>query len=182
VLELKKRALKDTGRVLPGKFQLFLEPACLRPDYRVPMIWEHSDIHGVDFSFLQGDPLLDTYRLPGYGVRWVAASALDHFLCDPTSVLTVDLNEIEDASDIPSVLEFARPVLRAGIMDGLLIYFRVVFDDDIHFDTSPLHLHTSWGNRLLRTQLRHYAEGATVSAVIRLGDIRDSGTWHVSMA
>jgi type I protein arginine methyltransferase len=37
----EKRLLKGTGKIFPGKFELFLEPVCLKREYRVPCIWEN---------------------------------------------------------------------------------------------------------------------------------------------
>jgi protein arginine N-methyltransferase 1 len=64
LLDLKKRALKPGGKILPGKFNLYLEPACLREDYKTPFLWENRS-YGIDFTFLKNTG--GTKRL---WVRW----------------------------------------------------------------------------------------------------------------
>jgi protein arginine N-methyltransferase 1 len=181
VLDLKRRILGPNGRILPARFDFFLEPVTLNDDYRVPYLWENGTVHGVDFGFLKSDVDLRTYKAADYGVRWVAASALDHFLCEPEPVFSFDMNEMTSEDELPSVVESSKKVTQPGKMDGLLIYFRTIFDDDIHFDTSPLSTNTHWGTRLLRTEITNQAEGDEISFRVDLGDIRDTATWSVSM-
>ena len=52
LLDLKKRLLKPNGMILPGRFQLFLEPTCLYESFNIPFIWENK-IYGIDFEFLK---------------------------------------------------------------------------------------------------------------------------------
>src|SRR5690606_12524273 len=36
LLDLKRRVLKENGKIVPGRFELFLEPAVLKEDFRTP--------------------------------------------------------------------------------------------------------------------------------------------------
>ncbi len=58
LMDLKARVLKPGGRIIPAKFELYLEPVCLKRDHRLPFLWENN-ISGVDYSFLKDD---EAYR------------------------------------------------------------------------------------------------------------------------
>jgi len=52
LLDLKRRILKKTGKILPGKFEFYVEPVCLLEDGRIPFIWEKK-VHNVDLSCMK---------------------------------------------------------------------------------------------------------------------------------
>ena len=97
-LDLKKRVLKKGGRILPGRFELFLEPAGVKDDYRVPYLWQ-TKLPGLDFSAVRDLPGNDADR---HGYDWQggesARAAIDYFLGDASPMLAVDLNQINDAT------------------------------------------------------------------------------------
>jgi predicted RNA methylase len=179
VLDLKHRVLKETGRILPGKFEIFLEPVSVKSDYKVPFLWENQ-IDGIDFSFLKHLDEIDTYKPADYSMDWLETSALEFFLCEPQAVMAFDLNELNDQDDLPTTIETSRVVARPGEMDGFCFYFRVIFDDEIHFDTSPAHTNTHWGNRFFRVEQTHFGIGDEISYNMTMGNILDSRTWSVS--
>jgi protein arginine N-methyltransferase 1 len=178
LLDLKKRVLKQSGRILPGKFELFIEPVSLKRGYRVPYLWE-SRIHGIDFRFLKGTAELAGYMRGDHDRRYLRWGALEHFLCDPTPLLSVDLNEISDARQIPSRFEVSRKVVRCGSLDGLCLYFRVIFDGETSFDTSPARAPTHWGNRLFRMEAKNCQQGDTLSYRIVMEDFVRAQTWSI---
>jgi protein arginine N-methyltransferase 1 len=176
LLDLKQRALKDNGAIFPGRFELFLEPVALKNDYRVPFIWE-TPVQGIDYGFLRNHPDVEKYKRVNYSSRYIDKSAFDYFLSEPEPILSVDLNKMEGTDSIATRFSASRQVVQAGRMEGLYLYFRVVFDDDCHFDTAPHHTHTSWGNRMLRCTHHDYAVGETISFQVEMGDIRFADTW-----
>jgi protein arginine N-methyltransferase 1 len=176
LLDLKQRALKDNGAIFPGRFELFLEPVALKNDYRVPFIWE-TPVQGIDYGFLRNHPDVEKYKRVNYSSRYIDKSAFDYFLSEPEPILSVDLNKMEGTDSIATRFSASRLVAHAGRMEGLYLYFRVVFDDDCHFDTAPQHTHTSWGNRMLRCTHHDYAVGETISFQVEMGDIRFADTW-----
>ncbi|HLS68307.1 MAG TPA: 50S ribosomal protein L11 methyltransferase [Kiloniellales bacterium] len=178
LLELKGRLLKPGGRILPGRFQLFMEPVCLHPEFRVPFM-EEIRPHGIDFSYLA--EAARSYRAAGYHYRWVERSGVDFFLSKPEPILTVDLNEIDDASAIPQVVEVSRQVIHPGSLDGIQQYFAIIFDEEVSFDTSPFSLRTHWTNRVFRVPQRHCTLGDTISYRIDLGNLPLSHSWKVEL-
>jgi protein arginine N-methyltransferase 1 len=176
LLDLKQRTLKDTGTIFPGRFELFLEPVALKKDYRVPFIWQTS-VHGIDYGFLRNHPDLQKYKRASYASRYIDKSAFDYFLSGPEPICSVDLNKISGIDSIATSFTASRKVVRAGRMEGLYLFFRVVFDGESHFDTAPDHSHTSWGNRMLRCPSHDYGEGDIISFQVEMGDIRFADTW-----
>ncbi|HEY8553504.1 MAG TPA: 50S ribosomal protein L11 methyltransferase [Burkholderiales bacterium] len=181
LLDLKRRLLRESGRIVPGRFELYLEPVCLKPAYRVPFIWERR-VHGIDFGPLKDSEEAARFKRSDYTSRFLQRDSVDYFLCEPAPILAFDLNQMKDASELPRTAELSRPVARAGILDGLCLYFRVIFDDEVSFDTSPLHLPTHWGNRLFRAPQRECRPGDELSVRLDMADVTDVFSWTVDVA
>ena len=182
LLDLRARVLKKTGKILPGKFEFFLEPVSLKNEHTVPYIWEHK-IHGIDFEFLKNVDEIKNYKRPGYDRRHVSAPYVENFLCEPKAIFSFDINELDsesDLSDLVNCLEVSKKVVRPGRMDGLCLHFRVIFDDEINIDTSPLSEYTHWGNRLFRTERRNYKSGDDVLFTISMVELSNPRTWLIS--
>jgi protein arginine N-methyltransferase 1 len=180
VLDLKRRVLAEDGVVLPGRFELFLEPVTLREGYRYPFVHELS-VEGVDFGFLEDYPAMEKYRPSGYARRFVDAAAVEGFLSTPEPVLSFDLNDLAGGDALPTELSASRRVDAPGVMDGLCLYFRAGFDEDIEFDTSPFSANTSWHNRVLRTPRREFADGEEFAYTVDADPLYDTGMWSVAL-
>lgn len=181
ILDLKRRVLADDGRILPSRFELFFEPVRVKEDFRVPYIWQET-VHGISFDFLGLIEDAEEYRQPSHSWRFIGHEGFESFLSSPEPVLSVDLNDMLDGSSVPMEFEITRGVSESGEIDGICLFFRTIFDDEIGFDTSPDQPGpTSWGNPLFRTPIREYAEGETISYTVSIGDISEVDTWSVSM-
>lgn len=178
LLELKQRVLKPGGRILPGRFHLFMEPVALHPEFRVPFM-EEIKVQGIDFSYLARAGR--RYCSASYGKRSVERAAVAGFLGEPSPILTVDLNEIRSADAIPAKLCASRRVTHPGQMDGIYQYFGISFDEEVQFDTSPFSTRTHWANRLFRTPQRSFAAGDTIDYALDIGDLALSDTWSVAV-
>lgn len=181
LLDLKRRILKKSGIILPGKFELFLEPVSLKPDYRVPFIWEKG-IHGFDFSFLRGEKALEAFKRRGYQWPYLVPGAVDYFLCEPAPALAFDMNTWGDDPALPASVTRSCRVVRAGEMDGLCLYFRAIFDEDTDFDTSPMSRYVCWANYFFRTESKHYLENATIRYSLSFGEISKIETWRLEIS
>jgi hypothetical protein len=79
VAAVRDRVLRPGGRILPNRFDVFLEPAQLREDRVMPLIREHRP-EGLDFSALQGAARQESgYPPPQSAV----AGAFQRLLCAP---------------------------------------------------------------------------------------------------
>lgn len=165
---------------MPGKFELFLEPVCLKSGYRAPYIWE-NDIRDVDFRFLKNIEEINRYIRLDYSKVYIEHSAVDYFLCQPEPCLSFDLNELNDENELPKFIEASKRVIQPGSMDGICLYFRVAFDEEIALDNSPLHTRTNWMKVLFRTESKHYTIGEVVSFRLTMDVLFNRDTWSLEV-
>lgn len=179
LLDLKKRVLKRGGTILPGRFELFMEPVTLKPDYVFPPIADIR-IEGVDLSCLRDLPALERYRLSDYRLNpHDARMAVSRFIGEPKPYLAFDLNVIDSESDIQKTVDVERRATTDGPLDAYCFYFRVVFDDQVAFDTSPLSRYTHWGNRLYRADSSQCRSGDTLAYRVEMNPLTDARFWRV---
>ncbi len=172
VVSLRDRLLKKGGKILPAKFELFVEPVKLKDEFNVPFIWE-LNVHGIDFSCLKG--LSRRYRTYDRTAK-ILALEVDYFLCQPEKIYAFDLATIK-AADRPARMTYSRKVIKGGRLDGFLVYFNVIFDDEIRFSTWSLERPTSWGLTLLRTEGRPYAAGERLRFFLAADEWENPHTW-----
>lgn len=178
LLDLKRRALKPGGRIVPAVFDLYIEPVALKDEYLVPKIWDIGGLE-VDLAFLQNYPPLEKYLGEFHGLRTVKNFEVDYLLCEPAPILTVDLNTMQGEHDIERRHVVSKPVLRDGPMDGYCIYFRGRFDNGTSFDNAPSSPQTNWENIIIRRPRSSVARGERLSYTIELADIERPRTWEV---
>jgi type I protein arginine methyltransferase len=181
LFDLKRRVLKTTGRILPGRFELFLEPVSLKPAHSVPYLWENS-IDGLEFKPLRDNAALRPYQLSNHGTRFIPVGAVSHFLGRPAPVLTLDVNEVDDIKAVPTTFQQRRSVVQGGTMDGFCLYFRADFDETTSFGISPVEVPAtfrSWGNTLFRAPQHRYVSGDEITYRVVLSELTDPSTWSV---
>ncbi len=180
ILGVKRQILRTDGAILPGRIELFLEPVTLDETYRVPHLSRMS-VKGYDFDFLKDNSSLEKYRSDGYERRTLERAAFDSFLTTPEPVLSVDLDRLDGPNSLPSTINESRRVTTPGVLDGLCLYFRVIFDDELQFSTAPNQPRTHWRNRLLRTPHRYVAEGDDISYTVSMPVLEDTSRWTVEV-
>ena len=179
VIDLRDRLLKPSGKILPGRFELYIEPVMMREEYHVPFIWEHSDLFGVDFSCIKEryrDIAGDSYHYHG-----IAPYQVEKVLSASQSALTFDLRNVGQ-DDIPRRLQLTRVAETDGRLDGFVLFFKVGFDDEIFFSNSPLGRDTSWVGRLLRVESRPLREGQSIGFEMSMDYISDPDSWYWSVS
>ncbi len=174
VVDARDRLLKPSGRILPARFDVFLEPAKVRDEHRVPFIWEQR-VYDVDFSCLREW----AERAPDGALASIWPQHIDFHLCAPESVMTFDLRTVRE-DDLPHTLSFVRPVARSGRLDGLCLYFRARFDDEISLGNAPGDGTTSWQIPFLRVPMRECRLGEAIEFQLRMGDLVAPWTWRWS--
>ena len=179
LLDLKARILKPGGKILPGRFDVFIEPAVLKPEYVVPHIAD-IQLEGIDLSFLRDVSTLEPYRLADYHLNpHDARVAVSHFLGRAEPCFTVDLNAA-GSIDLPSSVSVQREVTESGPLDAYCMYFRAAFDEKTAFDTSPLSRYTHWGNWLFRADSRPCRVGGQLSYRVDIAPLTDARQWRVN--
>ncbi len=163
ILDLRDRLLKEGGRILPARFEFYCEPVQLSDHGTLPFIWE-LNVKGFDFGSLeQYQPEDREY----YFFSTTDTTIVDHFLCEPTPLMTIDLNTLK-RSDLPMEWSMGLPVARAGRMDGYAVFFKALVDDDLELSTSPLDKGRAphWGFLILRTGQLRVHEGDVIDMSI----------------
>jgi protein arginine N-methyltransferase 1 len=180
-LDLKRRLLKASGRIVPGRFEVFLEPATLKDDHRVPFLW---NIEFPGISYAPARSASGNAEPELVEQAWYPASrpAIAAFLCDPSPILRFDLNAITDPLEVASRVSASRVIRHAGRLDAFCLYFRVIFDDDVAFDTSPFSPRTHWDSMHVRLESRHYQAGDTLNYSLDMRDRYDFRTWRVDIS
>lgn len=160
LLDLKRRVLKKGGKIFPGKFELYIEPFSLKPEFRVP--FREGKEKNNSYRFINAEP-----------------STISRYLCSPKPALSIDLND-ENFTGKFTVPRQKKAVENAGLMDGACIFFRVIFDDEISFSTSPLHGKTSSGNHYFRTRKKFCEPGKTLTYDINMDQYFKPETWELN--
>ena len=180
ISELRDRFLLPDGKILPNKFELFFEPVQLNDDRRTPYLWENN-LYGVCFS--SAKEWLSAHKQKGkstaawHSIR-LSPGDVASFNCNPESVMSFDLLTVEPKS-LPKVLNFRKKIVEAGPMDGFCLYFKVIFDEEIEFETSPLAKPTHWASQLFRIERAHLMEGDVIAVELYMGDHTNCRTWSV---
>ena len=180
LLDLKKRALKSGGAILPGQFDLFIEPVVMKDEYFFPYIWEIDNL-GLDLKFLRDCSVIEPFKSHRYRFQSVKGFFVDRFLCSPEAVMSIDINKIHSADEIPKKLEISRTVAQGGVLEGFCVYFRAHFDEQTSFDTSPMNRQTSWENLVFRAERKHFGAGDQISYSVELPILANTASWRVTV-
>jgi len=184
LLDLRDRVLRTGGKIVPGRFQLFVEPVRLHESHRVPHIWDMNLGQGLDFTSLVDSPFTADPKHAleqGSDHLMLRRGAVDSVLSEPVPVLDFDLMTIESAADLERSHSCERKITQSGIVDGFCIWFEAIFDEHVRLNTSPLLPPTSWGNRLLRIPERRCEAGDTLSWDLELRQLNDAATWRATI-
>jgi protein arginine N-methyltransferase 1 len=181
ICDLRDRVLAKNGRIIPHAFDLFLEPVCLKDGYAIPFLWER-DLHGVRLDSVKG--WIERHKgmsasLQRSAQRRIAPHEVDRFLCEPTSIFSLDLYTVRPGA-LAARWRQRRPVVRSGRMDGFCLYFNIVFDDEISLDNSPFSRPTSWGCHLIRTEQLQLDEGDVLEVDWEVDDLANVHSWRPS--
>jgi protein arginine N-methyltransferase 1 len=186
LMDLKRRVLKPGGQIVPARFELFMEPVCLKSDYRQPFIWENN-IHGIDYSCLKTDELYNAISPEQRFTPQVQKESraqpgsLEYYLCKPEPLLICDLNAMTSANDLPTSITVKKTVVRSGAADGISLYFKTIFDKDISFDTALNSPNTNWRPPFFRIPRSPFEANETIVLTLKAGNFLDMRTWSLNL-
>jgi protein arginine N-methyltransferase 1 len=174
IVDVRDRWLKPGGRILPGKFEFYLEPVQLLDEERIPLI-EELRLHGLRFPPAPIAPG-DAYRFREIYPRDVA-----FLLCDAEPAFTFDLATLT-LDQRPKQFAVNRKIKRRGQLDGICTYFKATFDGDISFSTGPEAPKTHWPMLLYRTPARIYDAGEVFDMKVEVPDLSEHLGWSWQIA
>lgn len=172
--DLRDRILKKGGRILPGKFEVFIEPVKLKDTDYVPFIWE-QDIFGIKYDCFK-DPENKEPVTTGYGALYARPGSIETFLSEPEKAFFIDL-EKSNEKDIPRELTFERKITKSGRLDGLCFYFNIIFDEETILSTDPFVSTTHWNVPVLRTEGIEVKKDDVLKYRFRWDNPADVGTY-----
>ena len=178
LLDLKSRILKDDGIILPGRFQLFVEPVVIHPDFHTGFITE-LNVHGLDFSLLQKEAVENNFIPKDYYLRYMDGRGFKHRLTSPKPALDFDLNAMTSQEDIPTEIILDQTFIRDGRLGGFGIWYNIVFDDETQLSTSPFERNTHWAHRIYRAPARQVKKGETIKYKLSMPDLIRTLSWSV---
>lgn len=178
VLDLRDRLLKPGGKILPGRFELFVEPVQLKAESRVPFLWEQQ-IPGLDFTPLR---VIGEAAAANYFYSDIRPAEVDFLLCQPTPLLRFDLTTLR-AEELTRPLHYRQAVVHPGRLDGFCLYFRAIFDEEIAFSTSPLESNRPyhWTNLFYRVEAKEQRAGEIIAFTLQMHDLLDRTRWAWQM-
>jgi type I protein arginine methyltransferase len=172
IIDVRDRCLKPGGKILPARFEFYLEPVQLLAQERVPMVWEQP-ICGFTF------PRPRTGSPEGC-FREISRRQIDFLFCEPSPAFVFDLTVLT-RKQLPRRFSVRKPVKRRGQLDGICMYFRAVFDDEIAFSTGPDAVKTHWPMLFYRTPAQAYQPGQVFALEVGVPDLSDylEWSWHI---
>jgi len=178
LLDLRGRVLAPGGKILPARFQLFVEPVSFHESMRVRRFWnidlpDDIDLSGTERSYAAAK--FDTGRTDQI---WTRPGSVASIMGESAPLLDFDLNTLDSVEALQVDHVVAREAQHDMIVDGLAVWFTAAFDDQTTLTTSPLAPVTSWGNRLFRVD-EEVRAGDARRWHVNLGNIVDPATWNV---
>jgi type I protein arginine methyltransferase len=177
ISDLRDRLLKPGGLIVPSRFELFCEPIKVRDERLVPFIWE-MNVKGYDYGCMERNrPQEPEY----YRLCSTDLGIIDHYLGKPEPLLSFDLHTVNEA-ELPKEIRFSRTVVNAGRLDGYVVFFRAMVDEDLSLSSAPLDPQRAphWGFRILRTDRDDFAVGDVIEVTLTVEKWPVLETWRWS--
>ena len=181
LLDLRDRVLAPGGRILPGRFRLFIEPVTFRAEMRVRRFHNIELPDGIDLSAMETSTALAPYDTDRFGQFWARPGAVAATIGTPRPVVEFDVATLESPAALPRHHDLERVATADAIVDGACVWFEAHFDDETTLSTSPLGPNTSWGNRVYRID-REIHTGETLALHVDMDRLVDASTWSVREA
>jgi len=178
VLDLRDRALAPSGRILPARFRLFIEPVSMRPEMRIRRFWNIDLPDGIDLSATRHSPVAARFDEGRNDQFWLRPHSVESTIGEPQPIIEFDLNTLDSLEILPTRHIVERTASEDAIVDGCCIWFEACFDAETLLSTSPLAPVTSWGNRVFRLD-QEIGRGETLRLEVRLGQLVEPSTWGV---
>lgn len=178
LLDLRDRVLSPSGRILPARFRLFVEPIAMNDEMRIRKFWNIDLPDDIDLSGTEHSPAAARFDTGRNDLFYLRPHSVASTIGQPEPILDFDLNTLESVDALPTRHVVERVAAEDTVVDGCAIWFEAWFDDETVLSTTPLGPVTSWGNRVFRLD-REIAQGDTIRLDVRLGQLVEPTTWDV---
>ena len=176
ILDLRDRLLAPGGRIIPSKFEVYVEPVQLKTEYRQPFLWEQQ-INGVDFSALKD------IRLECAADYWfieIDPNSVEKILATSEPLFRFDLETLLPG-EIAKEFKYVRKLNENGRLDALCFFWRSILDDQTFIDTRPKSTNRAyhWKNLIFRVEAERVFEGETIEFCISMANLAKLDTWNI---
>lgn len=178
LLDLRRRVLSPSGRILPARFRLFIEPVTMSEEMRIRKFWNIELPDGIDLGATERSPAAARFDTGRNDLFYLRPHSVTSTIGEPEPFMEFDLNTLESLEALPTRRVIERTASEDAIVDGVCIWFEACFDDETILSTTPLGPTTSWGNRVFRLD-QEIEQGETLRLDIRLGQLVEPTTWDV---
>ena len=178
LLDLRTRALRPGGRILPAHFRLFVEPVSYINSMRVRRFWNIELPDDIDLRPTEHSTVAARFDMGRTEQLWVRPGSVASTIGSAEPILDFDLHTLGSIDELQIDHVVERTAGEDAIVDGLCVWFEARFNDGTMLTTSPLAPVTSWGNRLFRLD-EEIAAGESIRSHVHLGNIVDPSTWNV---
>ena len=177
LIDLRDRVLRDGGKIIPARFDLYMEPVQLKEEFRVPFIWDNKNAT-ADYACLK--ELWEQRAQPANIVRSIRPYEIDFLLTEPEKLYSCDLQTM-GKDDLPKELRARKAVVRDGQLDGFCLFFTAAFDDENSFSTFPDRRRTHWSTPTFRVEPRMCRTGEVLDFRMKIDDIRSMESWKIEL-
>lgn len=178
LLDIRDRTLSSSGRILPSRFRLFIEPVSMREEMRIRRFWNIDLPDDIDLRATEHSPVAARFDVGRHEQFWLRPHSVESTIGAAHPILDFDLHTLESIEALPTRHVVERTVSADTIVDGFCVWFDAVFDDDTVLTTSPLAPVTSWGNRVFRLD-KELGHGEALHYEVQLGQLVEPSTWQV---
>lgn len=178
VCDLRDRILAPNGKILPARFELYIEPITLVPEHRINFLWEQK-LHGIDFSSSKEWLFGNKNPVNSFSEKTILRPyQASSFLTEPESLYSFDLMTVQP-DQVPVRFSIKKRVVNASTFDGFCIFFNVIFDDEISFRTSPFDPLTTWHSQIYRVEKFDCEINDIISMDIEIPSQTLVDTWRI---
>ncbi|MDB4103750.1 methyltransferase domain-containing protein, partial [Acidimicrobiales bacterium] len=118
VLDLRDRVLAPSGRILPARFRLFVEPVSMHEEMRIRRFWNIDLPDGIDLSASQNSPVAARFNTGRNDNFWLRPHSVESTIGEPQPILEFDLNTLESLESLPARHIVERTASADTIVDG----------------------------------------------------------------
>lgn len=136
----KKNFLKDTGKILPNKIDIFLVPISHETEIHKEIDFWSKIQHGLDFKDMLELSMKNNISSLNKPIP-ISLQNKNKFLSEEKRICTMDLYT---ETEVPKDLAINFNVEKPGKLTGFCGFFKIYFDNDNYILTSPQIKNTHW--------------------------------------
>jgi len=136
----KKNFLKDGGRILPNKIDIFLAPVSYGTEIHKEIDFWSKRQHGLEFKNMLELSMKNNISHSNKPIPIILQNK-DKFLAEEKIICTIDLNT---ESEVPKHISVSFDAKKSDKLTGFCGFFKIYFDKQNYISTTPQIKNTHW--------------------------------------